>query len=607
MPRSIRFPFSARSHSGLLYRATLLGLVLAAGLLALASGSAPSAAAGDSCPDNAGISLPPGFCATIFADNIGHARHLAVAANGVVYVNTWNNRLYGGTPPAGGFLVALQDTNGDGKADKIVRFGTTAAEGGAGGTGIGLYNGYVYAEADGSIVRYKLPETGIAPEGGPEIVVFGLPVTGDHPMHPFAIDSQGNLFIDVASATNACQAQNRIAGSPGLKPCIELETRGGIWRYDANKTGQVFSPAQRYATGIRNADGVAIDPGFGLFATQQGRDQLHDNWPKLYTPDQGANLPAEELLRIEQGGDYGWPECYFDNSQNKLVLAPEYGGDGGKTVGVCASKLEPAAVFPAHWAPNDLAFYTGSQFPTAYQGGAFIAFHGSWNRAPSPQGGYNVVFQPMQGGKKSGPYVVFADGFAGAVKEPAQAAHRPSGVAVGPDGALYVADDRNGRIWRITFSGDRTAPVMPAAQPEAQASKSAVAAPPAGVNPNPGAASANAGAASAIDVNTLPVPPRATKQQIALGAKVFAGQVGRAGCSSCHGSEAQGTPQGPNLTNGHWLWGDGSPGAIRRIVYLGVPKPKNYPDVMPAKGGGTLTNVQVTAVADYVWALSHRH
>jgi glucose/arabinose dehydrogenase len=104
----------------------------------------------------------------------------------------------------------------------------------------------------------------------------------------------------------------------GDKPCTELETRAGIWRYDANKTDQKFSTTERYATGIRNADGIAMDStGLGLYAAQQGRDELYENWPKLYNEDQGANLPAEELLQVAQGDDFGWPECYFDNDQQK--------------------------------------------------------------------------------------------------------------------------------------------------------------------------------------------------------------------------------------------------------------------------------------------------
>lgn len=109
------------------------------------------------------------------------------------------------------------------------------------------------------------------------------------------------------------------------------------------------------------------------------------------------------------------------------------------------------AAFPAHWAPNALAFYTGTMFPQQYRGGAFIAFHGSWNRAPEPQAGYNVVFQPMAQGKASGSYQVFADGFAGDRKEPGLADHRPAGLAVGPDGALYISDDQRGTVWRVAY------------------------------------------------------------------------------------------------------------------------------------------------------------
>ena len=157
------------------------------------------------------------------------------------------------------------------------------------------------------------------------------------------------------------------------------------------------------------------------------------------------------MVELHQGGDYGWPYCYFDGYQQKLVLAPEYGGDGGKSVGRCADKRPPVAAFPGHWAPNDLKIYKGTQFPESYRGGAFIAFHGSWNRSSGPQEGYNVVFQPLADGKASGPYIVFADGFRNG--DGTGTEHRPTGLAVGPDGALYVADDAAGRIWRIVFKG----------------------------------------------------------------------------------------------------------------------------------------------------------
>src|SRR5271170_6978383 len=221
---------------------------------------AGDAAAKPLCPnDDSGLALPAGFCATIFADGIGHARHMAVAANGVVYVNTWSGRYYGNdTPHAGGFLVALQDTNGSGKADVIRRFGETVQSGGAGGTGIGLYKGGLFAEINDKIVRYPLTAGSIVPHGPATPIVTGLPLSGDHPMRPFAIDRDGSLYVDLATATNACQVQNRTTHSPGIEPCTELNTRGGIWRYNANKRNQVFSPGERFATGIRNAEGFSI-------------------------------------------------------------------------------------------------------------------------------------------------------------------------------------------------------------------------------------------------------------------------------------------------------------------------------------------------------------
>ena len=574
-----------------------------------ASASVPPCA-----PDNGGITLPDGFCATVFADKIGHARHLVVSSDGVVYVNTWSGKYYGDDkPPDGGFIVALRDMTGDGVADQVVRFGDTAAQGGTGGTGIALHDGALYAEAHDRIVRYRLSAGSLAPTGDAETIVQGLPLTGDHPMHPFAIDANSGLYMDSGSATNACQIENRIPRSPGHQPCTELETRAGIWRYDAKRTSQLFSPAERYATGIRNAVGVAFDSSGGMWATQHGRDQLAENWPDLYTPEQGANLPAEELLRVEGGGDYGWPECYFDNEQRKLVLAPEYGGDGGKDVGPCASKRAPIAFYPAHWAPNALLFYAGDQFPARYRGGAFIAFHGSWNRAPFPQEGYNVVFQPFESGQPSGDYEVFADGFAGAVKQPGQATHRPSGLAVGPDGALYISEDIRGTIWRVLHVGADVArrssqeAARPRATPGTESEGAAPAAtavePPEGIHPDAGAAPAG------TPPLTPPLPADAgsvgiTAELIALGNQVYHGQIGGGTCVGCHGTEAKGTPLGSDLADARFLWADGSYASIVKIIEEGVANPKEHTGVMPPKGGAQLTEEQVRAVAAYVYALS---
>jgi glucose/arabinose dehydrogenase/mono/diheme cytochrome c family protein len=554
------------------------------------------------CPnDDAGLKLPPGFCATVFADGIGHARHLLVSPSGLVYVNTWSGTYYGHeVPRAGGFLVALHDKDGAGKADVIERFGETAQSGGAGGTGIGLYQGWIYAEINDRIVRYALPTGSVVPRDAPETIVSGLPLGGDHPMHPFIIDAKGLMYVDVATATNACQSQNRQPESPGVNPCTELETRGGVWRYDANKTNQKFSPAARYATGIRNAEGFTFDSSGDLFVTQHGRDQLHANWPNLYKSSEEASLPAEELLLLKSGGDYGWPECYYDGIQQKLVLAPEYGGDGGKQVGVCANKIAPVASLPAHWAPNAMVRYDKQQFPARYRNGIFIAFHGSWDRAPYAQGGYNVVFQPLQGESASGNCEVFADGFAGPDESPAGAAHRPSGLAVGPDGALYVSDDIRGRIYRIVYkggvaSGTSAITPCPSASAPVRVAVEAAAQPPEGTHPNAGADA----------TSKLPVPEGATPAMVALGDRIYHGQIGGAPCAGCHGANATGSPLGPNLTSGKWLWSDGSYAGILKTIREGVPSPKEYRSPMPPMGGAELTSDQLAAVAAYVWALSH--
>ena len=577
--------------------------------LCVASSAASAQADNQSCPkDTTGLRLPAGFCASVFADGIGHARHMVVAPNGVVYVNTWSGRYYGNSAPhEGGFLVALQDTAGNGTANVVERFGETVQSGGAGGTGIGLYKGALYAESNDQIVRYTLVAGSNVPRDRPQTIVSGLPLGGDHPMHPFAIDADGLLYIDVASATNACQPKNRKAGSMGTDPCTELQTRGGVWRYDANKSGQAFSPAERFATGIRNGEGFAVDSaGHRLFVTQHGRDQLHSNWPGLYKPDEEATLPAEELMNLKPGGDYGWPECYYDPFQQKLVLAPEYGGDGGKKLGPCANKIAPVAAFPAHWAPDGMVFYDKNQFPSRYRNGVFIAFHGSWNRAPYPQSGYNVVYQSLAGDQANGKCEVFADGFAGAVKSPDQAAHRPTGVAVGPDGSLYVSDDVRGRVYKIVYRGDPGSGgdtgITPCPSTTAAAGDATVAGalPPEGIHPDAGGAAAPATA-------SLPIAKGATKEMVALGDRIYHGQVGGAACTGCHGAAATGTTLGPNLTGKTWLWSDGSYAGIAKTITDGVMQPKQFRSPMPPKGGADLSADQVSAVAAYIWGLSHRN
>jgi mono/diheme cytochrome c family protein len=361
---------------------------------------------------------------------------------------------------------------------------------------------------------------------------------------------------------------------------------------------QTFSPADRYATGIRNAEGFAIDQDGRMFVTQHGRDQLHANWPDLFKPDEEATLPAEELLLLKPNGDYGWPECYYDPFVQNSVLAPEYGGDGGKKIGACANKTGAVAVFPAHLAPNAMVKYDKEQFPARYRQGVFIAFHGSWDRAPYAQGGYNVVFQPLDGDHASGQCEIFADGFAGAIKSPGKAEHRPSGLAAGTDGSLYVSDDVRGRIYRIVYRGGadfNAANATPCPSPSAPAGNiiEQAAQPPEGTHPDAGR------------VANLAVPPGATLATVALGNRIYHGEIGGAACTGCHGDSGQGTPLGPALTGKKWLWSDGSYAGIKKTILEGVSQPKEYRSPMPPMGGAQLTLDQVAAVAAYVWSASH--
>ena len=277
------------------------------------------------------LTLPAGFCATVFADNIGHARHVAVADNGTVYVNTWKR---GVPPPKGSFIVALRDTNGDGRADIVKRFGRNPATGldSVAGTGIAIYKGYVYAEEGPTINRYRLRSDSITPDPKKEVVVSGLALDGSHSMHPFVIDAAGALYVNFGAATNSCQLKDRMLESPGQKPCTELEKRVAESAVRCKQAQSVEFTRATIRNGNSQRSGIAIEPNGSLYSTQHGRDQLAESWPKLYSAEQGQNLPAEELLKIRHRGDYGWPWCYFDNVQKKLVLAPEYGGDGGKAL-----------------------------------------------------------------------------------------------------------------------------------------------------------------------------------------------------------------------------------------------------------------------------------
>jgi glucose/arabinose dehydrogenase len=395
--------------------------------------------------DDAGLTLPDGFCASLFAEELGGPRHIAVRPNGDVLVMRMR-------APRGGDatgVVVLRDTTGDGRADVRESFGPV------GGTGIRVDGEQLYVDAKGAILRYRLPTGAMRPAGAPDTIVSGLP-TGGHEAHSFVLDGRGNLFVNIGSRTNSCQQDDRQNGSKGVDPCTELNTRAGIWRFDASRTGQRFTPGARYATGIRNAVAVTLGSDGRLWAAQNGRDQLHENWGQMFDERAGSENPAEELMQVNEGDDFGWPYCYYSTDHQRMVLAPEYGGNGTEA-GRCTSAKLPVATFPGHWAPLGLHFYTGRQFPARYRDGVFIAFHGSWNRSLGGQAGYNVVFQPLRDAHAAGKYELFASGFPGegGTGSRGSADHRPVGLAQAADGSLLVTDDRGGRIYRISYTGSR--------------------------------------------------------------------------------------------------------------------------------------------------------
>lgn len=415
--------------------------------------SAPAAAnatvAVPCAADNANLTLPPGFCATLFATALGAPRHMAVAPNGdvLVIVNPYATAAEAGGARQGGSLMLLRDANGDGKAEVVKKLAPGS------GSGVGLHGGYVYFSNASTIVRasYHPGDTTIGPV---EAVIADLPNTGNHRANNFVIVGS-TLYLNVGSATNACQNPDRKPGVKGTDPCVELETRAGVWAFDAGKVAQHMADGTRYATGMRNSVSLTVNPRDNtLWATMHGRDGLQappvGQW--FFSNEYGAENPAEQVNHILKGDNFGWPYCYFSTEEKKLVTAPEYGGDGKKT-DRCDTPKKPAYFFPAHWAPNDMLFYSGAEFPSEYTRGAFVAFHGSWNRAPLPQQGFRVVFLPITG-DKAGTYRDFATDFSsngGPGKD--GKLHRPTGLAQGTDGSLYIADDVGGTIYKVSYKG----------------------------------------------------------------------------------------------------------------------------------------------------------
>lgn len=411
----------------------MLVLTLLAALAARAALPTPDA-------DNGGLALPPGFRAVVVADKLKPLRNLTVAPNGDVYVKTRQAGIYG-----------LRDTDGDGRADVIREFGA------GGGTGIALRGDWLYHSTNDQVFRYKLTPGELVPAGEPERIVRDLPDKRQHNAKAFTFGADGQLYVEVGSPSNALGQPDRARGAVGQDPTEFLKSHGGYWRFNPDRPEQTQADGHHFSTGHRHSTTIALNPATGqLFVAIHGRDQLSTVAPQFFSDDDNAEQPSEVLHLLEDGANFGWPTTYYDPLTKQRKLNPEFGGDG-KKLAEPGKFPDPLIAFPAHWAPMQMAFYRGTQFPAKYQRGAFLAFQGSWNRAPRPQKGYKVVYIPFnERGLPTGDYETFADNFAGKteIASPGDAAHRPNGVAVGPDGSLYVSDSAHGRVWRIIYTGE---------------------------------------------------------------------------------------------------------------------------------------------------------
>jgi glucose/arabinose dehydrogenase len=275
-----------------------------------------------------------------------------------------------------------------------------------------------------------------------------------------AFDAGGNMFVALSGTGNNVCAIGGSRGTVGMQPCPELKDRAGIWRWSADRPGQKAAEGELIATGNRNMTAFEYSPRHNaLFGIFHERDFTGELWPQFVTPAQELAI-GESLYRIGKGTDFGWPYSYWDGVRNIRLVAPEYGGDG-KTITPAGKYTSPILSFPSEkgrGAPVSMVFYDATQFPAQWRGGLFLTRHGGiGDPRPGGYAGYDILFVPMDAQGRPGKPVTFADGFAGPSDDDratARAAHRPNGLAIGPDGALFVVDSKGGRLWRIAYTGN---------------------------------------------------------------------------------------------------------------------------------------------------------
>jgi glucose/arabinose dehydrogenase len=339
------------------------------------------------------LQLPADFEANVFAEGLNGPRFIAFGPDDILYVADRGN----------GRIVALPDMDGDGRADEVRIF----AEGLDQPHSLAFYEGAWFVGVPTGVIRLEDADgDGVAEDR--TVLIDDYPTSGSHRTRTIKFLPDGRMVVSLGSSCNVCQEAD--------------PRRASVLVYDGPDAGS----ERIFASGLRNAVGLAVHPDTGeLWVSNNGRDLM------------GDDLPPETVYIVQDGADYGWPRCH-----SGTVPDPDFGDPNA-----CDGVPQPIVQMQAHSAPLDLVFYTGDSFPDEYQNDLFIAFHGSWNR--SVPTGYKVVRLPLDGSQVTGPVEDFAVGWLN--EDTGQATGRPVGLAIGPDGALYISDDKSGFIYRVSY------------------------------------------------------------------------------------------------------------------------------------------------------------